>query len=222
MDHHGQFEVRRVRRQRQPGRGGAQLLVDIHLVLRLAPGRRVVHELPQRDRRAVGAARCAGRPRGAPAPRCGARSAANCRAPARSPAALSSRRAAPAVQGTAEEVAQALLRRLGRLGWFVRCCPTERSRFLPALLHVTLWVHTQQPSVGHQSREPRKRTDRNQRAARQVPARPAVTLQRRGQTRLPAVHALQDMFQPFSPLSGETVLSGEFFTTTTSPTRELS
>ena len=37
-----------------------------------------------------------------------------------------------------------------------------------------------------------------------------------------AVHALQDMFQPFSPLSGETVLSGEFFTTMTSPTRELS
>lgn len=43
-----------------------------------------------------------------------------------------------------------------------------------------------------------------------------------GQPALPAVHSAHDMFQPLSPLSGATVLSGEFFTTTTSPISELS
>lgn len=39
---------------------------------------------------------------------------------------------------------------------------------------------------------------------------------------LPATHWFQSMFQPLRPLSGETVLSLEFFTTTTSPIWELS
>lgn len=38
----------------------------------------------------------------------------------------------------------------------------------------------------------------------------------------PAVHSAQLMFQPLRPLSGVIVLSGEFFTMTTSPTSELS
>lgn len=42
-----------------------------------------------------------------------------------------------------------------------------------------------------------------------------------GQAWEPAVHSAQLMFQPLRPLSGVMVLSGEFLTMTTSPTREL-
>src|SRR5690606_38933720 len=52
--------------------------------------------------------------------------------------------------------------------------------------------------------------------------RSADTSTARRQTALPATHAPHPMFQPMRPLSGATVLSGEFFTPTTSPTRELS
>ena len=79
----------------------------------------------------------------------------------------------------------------------------------------------------------------NGRAARGIPARPGTAENPllRGlfavfegcfgtcavpQTALPAVHSLHGMFQPLSPLSGATVLSGEFLTITTSPMRELS
>ncbi len=43
-----------------------------------------------------------------------------------------------------------------------------------------------------------------------------------GQAWEPAVHSAQLMFQPLRPLSGVMVLSGEFWTMTTSPTIELS
>lgn len=42
-----------------------------------------------------------------------------------------------------------------------------------------------------------------------------------GQTAEPAFQSAQDMFQPLRPLSGWISLSGEPFTTTTSPMREF-
>lgn len=42
-----------------------------------------------------------------------------------------------------------------------------------------------------------------------------------GQTAEPAFHCAQSMFQPFKPLSGDTVLSPVLEMTTTSPTIEL-
>jgi hypothetical protein len=117
------------------------------------------------------------------------------------------------------------------------------------LLHVTLWVHTVAPRSDIMSGNRENVRPENSRAAGKVPTRPEVPSKTAGQTSLaeprgfrvpglfpgcvpdarvyaqtalPATHSAHDMFQPLSPLSGATVLSGEFFTITTSPRSELS
>ncbi len=66
---------------------------------------------------------------------------------------------------------------------------------------------------------------RRRRRPRRVPGAAAFTRgKERGtdQAAEPAFHWAQSMFQPLRPLSGLMVLSGEFFTMTTSPMSELS
>ncbi len=91
------------------------------------------------------AATCAGTSPGAD-PRRGAPNAGNCRAPAHSPAGGSSRPAARRSSGRGPGGARDAPP-VSRTSQVVRTLPsrTERSRFLPALLHVTLWVHTVAP-----------------------------------------------------------------------------
>lgn len=87
---------------------------------------------------------------------------------------------------------------------------------LPASLHVTLCVHTVAPGSDIMSGNGKTIGPHGK-----FPCGPRRWCSW-GQTALPAVHWLQDMFQPFRPLSGAMVLSGEPLTVTTSPMRELS
>ena len=220
----GQFEVRASAREGSRAVACQLLLVLVHLVLRVAARRGVVDQLPERERAPIGQqpgvpVRLAVQPRAVVR---GVQRTVVGQCPVQPPYRLvrAARRSSGHGRGAARDAPPET-----RATRVARTLPsrTERSRLLPALLHVTLWVHTVAPRADIMSGN--RENVRTENAAGRV--RSSHTARRNaskplGQRALPAVQALHAMFQPLRPLSGATVLSGEFLTVTTSPTSELS